>query len=543
MLGLTKLLEGQRRLLHSRAAACLWPVLPFAALAVAEGAVLYIQLPFMKTTFFAQKRLAVAQAAAGTTNITSELDINCARTPKQLLCKVGAADAAYWDAVLEGLASVLAVPSALTLGILSDLHGRRPFLQLKAALNLVSALLLLSSTHAGASLWPFLWANSLDQSIDAVGVMLAVLADLTQEYKPERSATLGLLGAFVTGVACFCMAAAASMPSSVAAQAVLLTATLKLGFLLFLLPETSETAEVESPQGRAAVSGRIPEMLQEGLNILRRHHVLQRLALVLCLAGAGFTARNLFLRFYLASKLGADKADFAVLLPASLPGKIVTFALILPALVHTCGELAALKVALPISGVLTLCILASDAFWQVIVCYAVLGGPALMFAPLMSAMKANLVGDEEQGKVQGVVAALRALANAAVGFLLGNGFHAGSQPMRGVQAGLFLVVLLEFVASLVALTLPNSYIIGEFAIASSVVAGEEISDTELVCTVHSQDDPADAGCPDNSSSDEEVCKERQPLLANKEAADDLPHEMPLHVQSLPIILRDRKSVV
>lgn len=288
------------------------------------------------------------------------------------------------------------------------------------------------------------------------------------------------------------------------------------------------------------MSGRIPEMLQEGLNILRRHHVLQRLALVLCLAGAGFTARNLFLRFYLASKLGADKADFAVLLPASLPGKIVTFALILPALVHTCGELAALKVALPISGVLTLCILASDAFWQVIVCYAVLGGPALMFAPLMSAMKANLVGDEEQGKVQGVVAALRALANAAVGFLLGNGFHAGSQPMRGVQAGLFLVVLLEFVASLVALTLPNSYIIGEFAIASSVVAGEEISDTELVCTVHSQDDPADAGCPDNSSSDEEVCKERQPLLANKEAADDLPHEMPLHVQSLPIILREKK---
>ncbi|OLQ14252.1 hypothetical protein AK812_SmicGene1712 [Symbiodinium microadriaticum] len=109
------------------------------------------------------------------------------------------------------------------------------------------------------------------------------------------------------------------------------------------------------------------------------------------------------------------------------------------------------------------------------------------------------------------------------------------------EAGLFLVVLLEFVASLVALTLPNSYIIGEFAIASSVVAGEEISDTELVCTVHSQDDPADAGCPDNSSSDEEVCKERQPLLANKEAADDLPHEMPLHVQSLPIILRETES--
>ncbi|CAE6923778.1 tetA, partial [Symbiodinium sp. CCMP2592] len=447
----------------------------------------------MKTTFFAQKRLAVAQAAAGTTNITSELDINCARTPKQLLCKVGAADAAYWDAILEGLASVLAVPSALTLGILSDLHGRRPFLQLKAALNVVSALLLLSSTHAGASLWPFLWASSLDQSIDAVGVMLAVLADLTQDYKIERSATLGLLGAFVTGVACFCMAAAASMPSSVAAQTVLLTATLKLGFLLFLLPETSETEteELESQGGRAAVWGRIPEMLQEGVNILRRHQVLQRLALVLCLAGAGFTARNLFLRFYLASKLGADKADFAILLPASLPGKMVTFALILPMLVHTCGELAALKVALPISGVLTLCILASDAFWQVVVCCAVLGGPALMFAPLMLAMKANLVGDDEQGKVQGIVAALRALANAAVGFLLGNGFHAGSQPMGGVQAGLLLVVLLEFVASLVALTLPNSYIIGEFAIASSVVAGEEISDTELVCAVDSQDDPAD----------------------------------------------------
>eukprot|EP00439_Symbiodinium_sp_Y106_P061533 s2427_g9.t1 len=292
------------------------------------------------------------------------------------------------------------------------------------------------------------------------------------------------------------MAAAASMPSSVAAQTVLLTATLKLGFLLFLLPETSETEEMEIHGGRAAVWGRIPEMLQEGVNILRRHQVLQRLALVLCLAGAGFTARNLFLRFYLASKLGADKADFAVLLPASLPGKIVTFALILPMLVHTCGELAALKVALPISGV--------------VVCYAVLGGPALMFAPLMSAMKANLVGDEEQGKVQGIVAALRALANAAVGFLLGNGFHADSQPMGGVQAGLSLVVLLEFVASLVALTLPNSYIIGEFAIASSVVAGEEGSDTELVGAVHSQDDPADTGCPGNSSSDEEAAAPRSP---------------------------------
>ena len=67
----------------------------------------------------------------------------------------------------------------------------------------------------------------------------------------------------------------------------------------------------------------------------------------------------------------------------------------------------------------------------------------------MSAMKANLVGDEEQGKVaspcnkpqhratnnaheqvQGVVAALRALANAAVGFLLGNGFHAAGWQLQ-----------------------------------------------------------------------------------------------------------------
>ena len=97
------------------------------------------------------------------------------------------------------------------------------------------------------------------------------------------------------------------------------------------------------------------------------------------------------------------QADFAVLLPASLPGKIVTFALILPALgawLHVLGIFAApcadiakastylrrtrrpegcaqcrqhcparqydygCEVALPISGVLTLCILASDAFWQ-----------------------------------------------------------------------------------------------------------------------------------------------------------------------------------
>ncbi|CAE7489540.1 unnamed protein product [Symbiodinium natans] len=339
MLAIMQLLAGQRWLQHSQAVACLWPILPFAALTAAEASVLYTQLPFIKTTFFAERRLAQAHAAAGEAKSTSRWNINCARTPKQLLCKVGTADAAYWDALLEGLAGVLAVPSALSLGILSDSHGRKPFLQLKALLNVASALLLLSATHAGSSLWPFLWVNSMDHSIDAAGVVLAVLADLTQDHKAERSTALGMLGTFVAGVACLCLVVASTLPSSTAAQVVLLISTLKLGLLLFHMPETGRRG-AEEMEG---VSIQIPDMLQEGVGILRRHAVMQRLAIVLCLASAGVTGRHIFLQFYLASNLGADKADFALLLPASIPGMVISFVFVLPLLAKASGELAALK--------------------------------------------------------------------------------------------------------------------------------------------------------------------------------------------------------
>ncbi|CAJ1338473.1 unnamed protein product, partial [Effrenium voratum] len=113
----------------------LWPILPSALLFVAENALLFTQLPFIKGSFFAQRRLLAAGRAA-------EAAVSCGDTPKEMLCKVAMADAAYWDGLLEGLSGTVAIFTGLALGVWSDGSGRRWLLQLKGGLGVLSAMLL-----------------------------------------------------------------------------------------------------------------------------------------------------------------------------------------------------------------------------------------------------------------------------------------------------------------------------------------------------------------------------------------------------------------
>ncbi|CAJ1345434.1 unnamed protein product [Effrenium voratum] len=346
----------------------------------------------------------------------------------------------------------------------------------------------------GLSLWFYLLAACLDASVDTAGVFLAVLADLTKGQKQSRAMVNGLLGVCFALSGGLGLALGAAVSARRAAQALLLMALLRLA-ALGLLPET---APCQKPQNGLQLWGLLQDSSaigahEEAWELLQRVPLLWRLAVILCLAFAGVTGRQMLLRPYLASHFGANKADLERLILIAVPGAVASLAFLLPKLAGY--EMAALKASLGAAAFLTLGVAACGGFWQVLGLYALLAGPSLMFAPLVSALKANLVSDAEQGKVQGLLAALRSFASAGTGAAVSSvGFRPGGRDRGSLRGGLYLVAILEFVATLLAVV----------SLPGDGPLDDPDADVELVS-------------PEGfiNESDDEVQHERAPLLTSE----------------------------
>mmetsp|Transcript_70464 Transcript_70464/g.181609 ORF Transcript_70464/g.181609 Transcript_70464/m.181609 type:complete len:267 (+) Transcript_70464:2-802(+) len=136
-------------------------------------------------------------------------------------------------------------------------------------------------------------------------------------------------------------------------------------------------------------------------------------------------------------------------------------------LVHVFGELQPLKASMFLN-LLTLCLIYAADYWQILLAYGLLTGPALIFVPLTAAVAANLVADTEQGRMQGLLVCLKSMATAAAELAFGRLTILlvranGQEDAVGSRAGLWAVIVLGAAAALLAARLPNDYAWGALA--------------------------------------------------------------------------------
>merc|ERR1719436_1708795 len=102
------------------------------------------------------------------------------------------------------------------------------------------------------------------------------------------------------------------------------------------------------------------------------------------------------------------------------------------------------------NSVMTLGIIVAADQWQLFITYGIFMGPGLVFIPLINAIKSNLVSDQEQGKVQGIIAAMRGLATSIADVVFGTLYKwmtDGGKDTEAAKPCLYLVLGLTLAAA------------------------------------------------------------------------------------------------
>eukprot|EP00928_Gymnodinium_smaydae_P038130 TRINITY_DN26358_c0_g2_i1.p1 TRINITY_DN26358_c0_g2~~TRINITY_DN26358_c0_g2_i1.p1 ORF type:complete len:464 (-),score=37.37 TRINITY_DN26358_c0_g2_i1:6-1397(-) len=413
------------------------------AIGLLQGCLLASQVPFIKSTWFAQR-----YAEPGTV-------VDCDATPKLSACQRGSADMAYWDGLLSGISGFSAVVTALFLGALSDATGRRKVLVFKFFLGLCASLSFAAVMLFDLSLWTYLIMDALDRSFDAYGVLFAVVSDLTRDIQAQRGPILGSCMVVFVVMACVFMPCSALLSSKVAAVGAAALSALNLVLIAIILPETCPTA------ARKSFSINVVAFeLSDSIAILNRHSFMRSMVAVLTVAGVAFAGKQMILRPYLMAQFGLDKKHMAILLPICTPSVALAFTFGIWKMVSTFGEVRTLQLSLVANALQTVLTICASHAWQVFGVYAVMMGPGLLFIPLINAIKSNLCSDQEQGKVQGVIAAVRGFAVSFSDIAFGALYEwttEGGKHTENAKSALFVVLALTTLAACVSLTLPISY--------------------------------------------------------------------------------------
>lgn len=288
------------------------------------------------------------------------------------------------------------------LGTLSDRYGRRPVL-------LISVL----GSAAGYALFGMsgaLWMLFVSRLIDGVtggniSTASAYIADVSP--REDRAKNFALLGVafglgFIVGPA---MSGALSQVS-LAAPAYLAAALslLSAGVGFVVLPESLPAERrVRAPLRWADLNPLAP------IGALIRRRQLRGLFAAYCLFNFVVMGYNTIVPVFLIERFGVTPISLAGLLAAvGLTNLIVQGTLVGP-LVRRFGErrLAVAGLLFQALGVLSAVVV--PAFWMLYAINAVTNGGAGPLRPSLSALLANSVAAEEQGRLNGVSAALASL--------------------------------------------------------------------------------------------------------------------------------------
>jgi len=183
------------------------------------------------------------------------------------------------------------------------------------------------------------------------------------------------------------------------------------------------------------------------------------MACIALIGGVSSVGTGLVVQPYLTSFIGMKRQEMSGLFAVIITSVLVTLGLVAKPLTTYCGDvrtyqLCLLCVALMPAG---LCLCAEPC--HVMVLMGLLMGPVVLQIPIISAIKSNLVSDEEQGLVQGALAALVNMASALAAPIFGWAYnfctHGGAAHSRNAAFPPMLVASGVGVAAfLVSLSLP-----------------------------------------------------------------------------------------
>jgi len=283
-------------------------------------------------------------------------------------------------------------------------YGRRCFLLGAFSMVCAGNWLLYATAHGYINIWIYLSVDACSGLVPFLPALLSVIAD---ESTPERrAANFGFLMASFEVPLLFIPLLAGKF--DLQTNALLAATAGSVGFLFAIA-----YGETLAPENRLAVVDSTTNVWapHKALSILNSAPIFRRLSVVILSNTLVLAGLQTCFLFYVESAFNMDRSHATMFLGILAIGGLCSQLFILPALTRWIGLSSTLLVGLSCQFVQSLFLLISSMPFLVLSC--VLGGGASMVFPCVSALKANAVGEDQQGRIQGAVSGLQSFANGA----------------------------------------------------------------------------------------------------------------------------------
>eukprot|EP00929_Paragymnodinium_shiwhaense_P014687 TRINITY_DN122632_c0_g1_i1.p1 TRINITY_DN122632_c0_g1~~TRINITY_DN122632_c0_g1_i1.p1 ORF type:complete len:545 (+),score=69.84 TRINITY_DN122632_c0_g1_i1:64-1698(+) len=379
-------------------------------------------------------------------------EADCELAPKSEACRRAASDASVYHGISKAAASVFAFALAVQLGSASDILGRRPVLQTKAVISAIPIVALLAYIEGDLSLWWYLIANRVYEAFDIHGVILACVCDVVEQPK-SRVTAFGLILGFVLANTVL-----ATLPGGILTnqQAVWLSLGFtfcKLVFSFVGFPETAPFTATEHTSLNPFTT------LASAWGLLTRNGLIARMVVIVVLTGTANAGMHIIISPYFTAFLGFSKAQSTQVLTVFGASSLLSLAILLRPAVSYLHLVGALKLSLVLCSAYFLGIMFSASYEQIML-VSIAAGPKMLQWPIISTIKAALVGESEQGLMQGGLASIRVFANVVAysffGYFWSYTTHQGVASDRTAAYPSFLCAFgLVAAATFVSLGLPS----------------------------------------------------------------------------------------
>lgn len=384
---------------------------------------------------------------------------------KPLECLNGSSDAQNAAALASLISNGLTFITSSLVGSISDERGRKGVLGLGLLLATFHPLcLVLLQTRSEMSPFWYYASGSLSGLVNWIAVALSALSDVMPAK--WRAASFGmLLAGFSLGFAFAPILALAFDHFQVSVFSLILISS-GLVVTIFFFPETlSEAAAAEATQARAtqrrhhhSLGGKIIHTILRPLrelSILNRSRLFRLLSALAFFSGMVTSGDQTLLIYYVEERLAFDDHDVAMMfLMIGILGILVQGVLIKP--FNDClGERLLVAVAFLLGAVDNLMYGLATNKTTIFVAVAISSFTGMSF-PTISAIKANNVDASEQGRIQGALYSLQALASGVGPMALRTVYrYTKDKPYPGAGSMFIFASFLFLLASVCACALPK----------------------------------------------------------------------------------------
>lgn len=366
-------------------------LLPIASCMGLANGLLLQNLPYIFLDFFARSY----------TNLPPS-KIQCEVDPTQPYCQAALATSTWWTTALSVLSCLVPFFIAPVLGPISDSVGRWPVLVACSICQVIPGVALVLHCYCGLSLYPVLILLPLTD-VPVTSTILAACVDVV-ECPHSRAAAFGMLFSATEIATCVgtLMATLLSIHDCVSAA---LAAWLLSSFFVYFGMQETLPRLLRRPLNiaHALIPG-------TGLQILFRNPLFRRVTF--CVVGPSFAGAALarVSSAYLLAFLAWTRQAAIILSVVSQITIILWLGLGLKKINHYVEEIGVLAVS--ISSGLWHCLLFLPVcqIWQVWLLSALFTGPHALCYPAAAALKSRIADEQEQGEIQGALAAAKYLA-------------------------------------------------------------------------------------------------------------------------------------